>query len=68
MDLIRWNFQGINTGFLIWLVIVAATILLFCCFKLWAVQRIGWTDNCEYVLVVRLYTFNNLLVWDVNVR
>ena len=61
IELVWWNFQGFGTGSFIWLVMVATTILLFCCFKVWAVQRNRLKQNCKYAFLVRLYTFNNLL-------
>ncbi|KDR21005.1 sterol O-acyltransferase 1 [Zootermopsis nevadensis] len=45
IDLIRWNFQGFTTVFLLWLGMSFSTILLFCCFNLWGTQRICWKPN-----------------------
>ncbi|GFG29593.1 hypothetical protein Cfor_01050 [Coptotermes formosanus] len=46
IDLIQWNFQGLTTSFFIWLLMFTTTVLLFYCFKVWAVQRTLWAQNC----------------------
>ncbi|PNF16494.1 Sterol O-acyltransferase 1 [Cryptotermes secundus] len=45
VDLILWNFQGFTTVLFLWLGMSVTTILLFCCFNLWATQRIRWVPN-----------------------
>lgn len=60
VDLILWNFQGFTTVLILWLGMSVTTILLFCCFNLWATQRIRWVPNCKYdLLLVIVCTLEN---------
>ncbi|XP_069683829.1 sterol O-acyltransferase 1 isoform X2 [Periplaneta americana] len=45
IDLILWNFQGFPMIFFLWLCLSVTTVLLFCCFNMWATQRIRWVPS-----------------------
>ncbi|CAG2065165.1 unnamed protein product, partial [Timema podura] len=45
IELIVWNFTGLQTAVLIWLGMMSTTIVLFCCFSLWATKRVCVAAN-----------------------
>nr|CAD7402520.1 unnamed protein product [Timema cristinae] len=45
IELILWNFTGLQTAVLIWFGMMSTTIVLFCCFSLWANKRVCVAAN-----------------------